>query len=164
MKNMVTFVICAALIYTAYNEGESSGYNEGKKEILEKVIKAEKEAQKKQAESQTKAVTASNKYQEALRHEQARTVELNDTIKTLRNKRTVCPDNDSFPDYSHYILFNESADTDKLQESGHIQFPDEEADGLDAIQYSIAEYNRVAAQTNSLIEIIEGLDCVSIAQ
>ena len=76
----------------------------------------------------------------------------------------MCADGVIAPDYSAYVLFNEAASSEDLPKSHHLQKPDEESDGLDAIRYSVSEYNVKANQINALTAIIETLECVSVAE
>jgi hypothetical protein len=146
-------VLAVGILWMAYQKG----YDSAVADYSVEAAKAADRAKEKQAEKQAEVNDYADKYYQALQRERERDNEINDTKRRFRALATA---NDScVADLAHYRLFNEAADNPDLPENRRTRLIDEEADGLDAIQYSVDEYNAVAGQVNALIDIIEVSEC-----
>jgi hypothetical protein len=167
MNKVIAYAIIIALLVGGlvklHSHGDDQGYSRALLEYSQIVNDALQAAAIELQKTQTKVSTITDKNNEARINEQIKSSKLESTIKTLRNKKPVCADGNDTPDFAPYILFNEAASSEDLPKSNHIQKPDAEADGLDAIQYSVSEYNGAASQVNALTAILGTLECVSVS-
>lgn len=141
----IIVLFCLAL-YLA----DKNGYSRAVADYSVEAALLAEEAGKRQAIEQRSVNDLADQYYQAMQREGEKANEINDLKKQLRATR------DRF---SAYRLFNEAANSPDLPENRRTQKPDEEEDGLDAIQYPVTEYNATAAQVNALIEIIESSEC-----
>ena len=140
-------ILCALLVVlVAYQKG----YDSAVAEYSVEAAKAAEVARKKQADDQAKINDLADKYYSAKQNEVERTNEIDAIKKKLRAA------NDK---YAAYKLFNQAANNQDLPEAIDSKRPDGERDGIDAIQYSVREFNRVAIKVNTLTAIIESSEC-----
>jgi len=140
-------ILCAVLVlWVVYQKG----YDSAVAEYSVEAAKAAEVARKKQALDQAKINDLADKYYSAKQKEAERSNEIDDLKKSLRAA------ND---EYAAYRLFNEAANNPDLSEAVGSRRPDEERDGIDAVQYSVREYNRVAIKVNTLTDIIKSSEC-----
>ena len=111
-------------------------------------------------------------YHESVASLSARDAELNNLKQQLRRERSDANQNSclekslALHDGSgsaiapHYRLFNEAIRHSSLPASTDTQEPDGEADGLDAISYSVREYNALAVRLLVLQNAVRKLPCV----
>ena len=161
MKNTIYAIIVAAIIgflVALHAHGDHQGYDRAKLEYAEIANKALQEAAEKLLVTQGEVTTITDLNNEAKLNEIIKSTKLNATIKKLRDRHTACVN-----DYSAYRLFNEAANSQDLPKSNSVQIPDEEKDSLDAIQYTVREYNVCAIQLNTVTDILGTLECVSVA-
>jgi hypothetical protein len=152
-------VLLLAILYglqSLYDKGDASGYARSQQEHTEAQRALDKAANDRQLVEQERINAINDEKNRALLGQQAKTTQLNQTITVLRDKMSSC----AATNYAHYVVFNESARSEYLQESSSVQRPAEEADGLDAIRYSTEEHNACAIQLNSCIDTLVGLECV----
>jgi hypothetical protein len=119
-------------------------------------------AKDQQASLQAELTRAVDKYYLSKETSQAHSAALQSTINKLRGERHgKCDENGTTRTVlpAIYRVFNQAADHPDLSAAIGSRIPDAEADGLDAVQYSVTEYNRIALQANALIEIIESSPC-----
>jgi len=149
---LVAFAALLLSYFGVYYISDKAGYTRAISEVNVEASKVAIEKAAKQAEDQKSVNHLAHLYQQAVKNEGSRKNEV-DKLKSKLRANSVCR-NDAI-----YGLWNESANSPNLPPSGRTREPDGEADGLDAIQYSIAEYNNAASQVNALIDVIRSSEC-----
>jgi len=144
----------AGALVLAYLAGSHIGYSDAVADYsVEAAILAD-ESKKKQAIEQIAVNDLADQFYKAQENEREKSIEVDALKRALRRKRSMASGSDS-----PYRLFNEAANSANLPDNPRTRLPDAERDSLDAIQYSVGEYNRVAKKVNTLIGIISGSEC-----
>ena len=145
--------------FTWYGDNQyTAGENAERAFWQERVAEINAAAEVRLQTAQGEAITANNRYNQALRNEQNREAELDETKQQLRLARRNDPcggSNRDEPDYHIYRMYNAAADSPDLPAGDYLKRPDPEADGLDAIQNSVGEIIAARLRTRALIAIIE---------
>jgi hypothetical protein len=144
----------AGALVLAYFIGDHVGYKDAVADYSVQAADLAQKAKKKQAIEQIAVNDLADQYYKAQEREHEKSIEV-DALKRALRERDSMASNDDAP----YRLFNEAANSANLPDNPRTQAPDAERDSLDAIQYSVAEFNRVAQKANTLTAIIAASEC-----
>jgi len=163
-KRLVVAGGIAVLVIACLWLADRNGYNRASTKFNAAAAQAAEAAKQKQAAEQKVINDLAGQFYKAAENLQIKSSELNRLKSQLRSERYVEPDPECrclpgrvLP--AVYRMHNAAADNRDLPQAVGTIEPDEAGDGIEVVQYSVTEYNRIAVQLNTLQAVIRESAC-----
>ena len=146
------------LLVLALYLADKNGYTRAVADYSVEAAELAEESRKKQAIEQIAVNDLADQFYKAQENEREKSIEVDALKRALRERDSRASNSDAF-NSPIYRMHNVSADNPDLHKAVGTKEPDAEGDGIEVVQYSVAEYNRVAVKVNTLIDIISQSEC-----